>query len=147
MAGTGKSSIINDLAASGLEAIDTDYNDWKLFSEVEQEWLLDEEKLVDFLALSQSLNLVISGCCSNQGQFYQYFDHVILLTATLETILARVTARSTNAYGKSPDEQAEISRNFNDFSQKLERGPRLIFDTEHLSIDEMTYAIKQLLLS
>ena len=41
-------------------------------------------------------------------KFYPRFDHVILLSAPIEVMLSRLTARTTNPYGKRPDEQTEV---------------------------------------
>ncbi|MEH6309151.1 hypothetical protein RYH73_26100 [Olivibacter sp. CPCC 100613] len=49
MPGTGKSSIITNLQNSGYCAVDTDYNNWKVFSESDRDWILNEEKMYDFL--------------------------------------------------------------------------------------------------
>jgi dephospho-CoA kinase len=49
MSGTGKSSVITNLKKRGYYAIDTDYGNWKVFSESENDWLLNEQKLVDIL--------------------------------------------------------------------------------------------------
>jgi thymidylate kinase len=42
--------------------------------------------------------------------FYPRFDHIALLSAPAEVMLARVAARTTNPYGKTAEQQAEILR-------------------------------------
>jgi shikimate kinase len=49
-----------------------------------------------------------SGCKSNQGRFYPQLDAVVLLTAPLETLLARIDRRDTNPYGKSEEERSLV---------------------------------------
>ena len=51
---------------------------------------------------------VVAGCKSNQGEFYPSFDHVVLLSAPVEVLLARIAARTDNPYGKSPEERAAV---------------------------------------
>jgi hypothetical protein len=52
--------------------------------------------------------LLISGCVENQSLFYPRFDAVVLLTAPLTVLLARVITRTTNPYGKPPSERDQI---------------------------------------
>jgi shikimate kinase len=47
------------------------------------------------------------------------FDHVVLLSAPAEILLARVTHRSTNPYGKKVEEQAEILRYISEVEPQL----------------------------
>ena len=42
----------------------------------------------------------------NLGTFYPRFDYIILLTAPAAVIIARLATRSTNTYGKRPEEIA-----------------------------------------
>ncbi len=45
--------------------------------------------------------LFVQGCVRNQGQFYDRFDAVVLLSAPQEVILARIASRRTNGWGKA----------------------------------------------
>lgn len=49
--------------------------------------------------------LYVQGCVSNQGKFYDRFDAVVLLSAPAEVILERIENRTTNDYGKTPEER------------------------------------------
>lgn len=53
-------------------------------------------------------SLFVAGCKSNQGKFYPQFDHVALLSARADVLLARIAARDTNPYGKSPQQGALV---------------------------------------
>ncbi|MFF4825062.1 hypothetical protein [Streptomyces sp. NPDC001312] len=44
----------------------------------------------------------------NQGRFYPLFDHIVLLSAPAETLLARIATRTTNPYGKRPEERDAV---------------------------------------
>ena len=48
---------------------------------------------------------------SEPGGFYPRFDAVVLLSAPLDVLLRRVEQRTTNGYGKSAEERAQIVKN------------------------------------
>lgn len=73
-------------------------------------------------------SVVVSGTVENQGQFYGYFDHVVLLSAPLQTLLDRVTKRSSNPYGKRLEEQQEIAGYLEAVEPQLRRGATLELD-------------------
>jgi shikimate kinase len=50
-------------------------------------------------------SLFVAGCKSNQGKFYRRFDHIVLLSAPADVLLARIAARTNNPYGKTPRER------------------------------------------
>lgn len=54
--------------------------------------------------------LIVSGCTSNQGQFYDRFDAVVLLSLPVDVLLERVAPRVTNPFGKDPAERERIMR-------------------------------------
>ncbi len=145
MSGTGKSSIIENLRTRGYCAIDTDYDNWKVFSEVESDWILNEEKLLALLETTKK-PLFISGCCSNQSKFYKYFDHVVLLSTSLETILDRVSKRQSNTYGKTVEERNEIIWNFENIQPLLKEKADIEYDTQKLNIEQITDALTNLIL-
>jgi hypothetical protein len=55
-------------------------------------------------------HLFVAGCKTNQGKFYPQFDHIALLSAPADVLLARIAARTSNPYGKHPAERAQIMR-------------------------------------
>ena len=50
--------------------------------------------------------LFVSGCAPNLGRFRDRFDGVVLLSVTAEVMAERLAHRTTNAYGKHPEELA-----------------------------------------
>ena len=62
------------------------------------------------LASHQQGHLFVAGCKTNQGKFYAQFDHIALLSAPADVLLARIAARTSNPYGKHPAERALILR-------------------------------------
>lgn len=122
MSGTGKSTLISELAARGYKAVDADrdeYSEWvetaaddgdELGSTVEvgRDWVWREDRVQELLSAEDADVLFVSGCAANMGQFLPQFDHVVLLSAPAEVILARLATRTNNAYGKHPDEAARV---------------------------------------
>jgi hypothetical protein len=51
--------------------------------------------------------LFVQGTVRNQGSFYPWFDHIVLLSAPEEVLVERLSTRTTNSYGKDPAELAE----------------------------------------
>ncbi len=48
--------------------------------------------------------LFVAGCEENQARFHAQFDHIVLLSAPLETLVERLATRFNNPYGKAPEE-------------------------------------------
>lgn len=100
MSGAGKSTLLAELAARGFLTVDTDYDGWTL-----PNGLWDAHRMA---ALLEQEPVCVSGTVENQGDFA--FDHVVLLSAPLEVLLARLRARTNSPYGKSAADQAEVRR-------------------------------------
>ena len=111
MSGTGKSSALAELPRRGFEAGDTDEPGWSEWSDEDGGYLWDEERIAELLDRDRGVTLFVSGTVSNQGRFYPRFDAVVLLSAPVDVLLARVAARTTNDYGKAEAERAEILAN------------------------------------
>ena len=110
MSGTGKSTLIAELDARGHKAVDTDYGDWHELVDVAgaRDWVWREDRIGQLLSTEDADVLFVSGTSSNQGKFYPQFDHVVLLRAPIPVLLERLATRTTNPYGKHPDELARI---------------------------------------
>ena len=48
--------------------------------------------------------LFVAGCEENQVKFQAQFDHIVLLSAPLDTLVERLATRTDNPYGKAPEE-------------------------------------------
>ena len=146
MSGTGKTSVIEALHSRGFTAIDTDYDDWCVLSTLngESEWLLREDRLHELLSQPLNSPLFISGCRSNQGKFYKFFDHKILFSAPLEIILERVACRTSNPYGKNEKERAEICWNFEHIQPLLKKSVDLEINSAEKSVDEIAEFLTEL---
>jgi broad-specificity NMP kinase len=104
MSGTGKSTVLAELARRGYRVVDTDDDGWSEDvplpdgSGVEHLWR--EDLMSALLAQDGDETLFVSGCTSNQSSFYDRFDAVMLLTAPTEVLLERLATRTTNPFGK-----------------------------------------------
>lgn len=78
--------------------------------------------------LATEHDVVVSGTVENQGLFYDRFEHVVLLTAPLDVLLARVATRTTNPYGRTPADRAEIREYVRTVEPLLRQGATLVLD-------------------
>jgi dephospho-CoA kinase len=106
MSGTGKSTALAELAGRGFRVVDTDDPGWKEPRDGDLVWR--EDRMRDLLAPDGERTLFVSGCVPNQGDFYDRFDAVVLLSAPAEVILDRIRSRTTNSYGRAPGEEEQI---------------------------------------
>jgi shikimate kinase len=58
---------------------------------------------------------------SNQGRFYSRFDEIVLLSAPADVLLRRIENRTTNRYGKRPDERELVLRDLAEVEPLLRR--------------------------
>lgn len=145
MSGTGKSSVLAELARRGCEVVETDVGGWCVWGALpgsdDAGWLWREDWMRELLGRPRSVPLVVAGCVANQGQFYPLFGKVVLLSAPADVILARVQARTDNPYGKTPEDQAEILANLRDVEPLLRRGADMEFDTSGMTVAETADAV------
>ena len=121
MSGAGKSTLLDGLARRGYLAVDTDYDGWML-----DNGLWDEPRVTALLETTPTVAL--AGTVENQTRFYTLFDHIILLSAPLDTLLSRVSTRDSNPYGKRPEEAAEIAHYLRTVEPLLRRGSTFELD-------------------
>jgi shikimate kinase len=123
MSGTGKSTLIGELAGREYKAVDVDANKWSEWVEVEfigdptsgespvepgRDWIWREDRIQDLLSTEDADVLFISGCAANMVKFYSQFDHIVLLTAPAALIVDRLATRTSNPYGKRLEEVARV---------------------------------------
>ncbi len=131
MSGTGKSTVIAELTARGYKAVDTDYGGWHEWVDVagERDWVWREDRIRQLLSTEDADVLFVSGCKSNQGKFRAQFHHVVLLSAPTPLLLERLATRTTNPYGKRPEELAQILGYVETVEPLLRRSATLEVDT------------------
>jgi len=117
LSGVGKSTVTGQLAARGHAAIDLDDPAWSEWAdspdgdgpsalEAGKDWVWREDRLTELLATDQADPLFLSGCASNMGKFTARFDAIVLLSAPAAVMAERLRHRTTNSYGKRPEELA-----------------------------------------
>ncbi|MGI8676266.1 MAG: AAA family ATPase [Nocardioidaceae bacterium] len=102
MSGTGKSSVIRELVARGYKAVDTDDGWSEPQPDGRQLWR--EDAIQALLTTEDADILFVAGCEENQAKFHLQFDHIVLLSAPLETLVERLATRTNNSYGKVSEE-------------------------------------------
>jgi dephospho-CoA kinase len=122
MSGAGKTTVLDELRRRGHLTLDTDYGGWVL----DDKW--DEPRMDAFLR--DHGDVFVAGTVENQGRFYDRFDHIVLLTAPLQVLLARVTSRTNNSYGKTSLQQAEIQSYVETVEPILRRGASVELDAQ-----------------
>ena len=111
MSGTGKSTVLQILGQRGHRVVDTDTDQWSYWvssPDGSTDWIWREEAITGLLASHTHGHLFVAGCKTNQGKFYRQFDHIALLSAPAQVLLARISARDNNPYGKRPEQRALI---------------------------------------
>lgn len=158
MSGTGKSTVIAELTVRGYNAIDLDTDAWSEWVQVSgdsdpsisgseptsiwetQDWVWRENRIHQLLSTEDSDLLFVSGCSPNQGKFYGQFNHVVLLSAPTQVLIERLATRTTNSYGKHPDERARVLEHQQTVEPLLRRGASLEIDTRS-SLDQVIETI------
>lgn len=141
MSGTGKSTLIQELAARGYRAVDLDDaagSEWVPFVPIpgidegtelpEREWVWREARVRALLAEETDL-LFVSGCASNMGKFRAQFEQIILLSAPAAVIAARLATRTNNRYGKQPEELAQVMHHLQTVEPRLRQVAHHEIDT------------------
>ncbi|MEO7980950.1 MAG: AAA family ATPase [Sporichthyaceae bacterium] len=111
MSGTGKSAALAALGARGHRVVDTDYDGWSehvTLPDGSTDWMWREDAVHQLLNDQHGGALFLAGTSRNQGRFYPLLDHVVLLCAPADVLLARIAARDSNPYGKSDTERALV---------------------------------------
>jgi len=121
MSGTGKSTLAAELVHRGHRAVETDDEGWH---RADGSWHVGRMTAL----LHAHPDLLVVGTADNQGQFYDRFAAVVLLSAPAEVVLARVGSRSTNPYGRTEEQRAEILGYLATVEPLLRRGATLELD-------------------
>ena len=121
VSGVGKSTVIAELAARGYKAVDADCDEYSQWAEAThasddlgppvkegRDWVWREDRIRELLGAEDADVLFLGGCAENMRAFLPRFDHIVLLSAPADTIAARLSARTTNPYGKRPEEAARV---------------------------------------
>lgn len=138
MSGAGKSTLLDELGRRGHRTVDTDYGGWTAGSG--GPWHADQMAHL----LRTHHHVVVAGTAENQADFYDRFDHVILLSAPLHVLLHRVRHRTNNPYGNSSREREAIRRHVAEVEPLLRHGADLELDGRR-QVQELADAIEPLI--
>jgi dephospho-CoA kinase len=125
MSGTGKSTLVRGLRGRGVLAYDADDDG---FSEPREDgrWGWRAERVAALLAAERDRPLVFAGCSEEQAALP--FDLRILLTAPATVLSERLRTRTTNAYGRTSDELAQVLADLEAVEPLLRRSADLVLD-------------------
>lgn len=147
MSGTGKSSVLREFAGLGYRTVDTDVGGWSVPPDgsepsgpVQPDWIWDERRMRQLLAIEDGEVLFVAGCVENQGEFYPSFDEVVLLVAAPDVIVGRLRTRTGNDFGKDREELAKVLDDQRAFEPVLRRRATMVMDTD-APIGEVVEAI------
>lgn len=146
MSGTGKSTVVQALAARGHRAIDLDTDEWSHWAPASgddgldpeaspdspwygRDWVWREDRVVRLLAATPGDVLFVSGTAANQGKFRAQLDHIVLLSAPAAVLVRRLSGRSPEEYGGRADELARVLRHVQTVEPLLRRACTLEIDT------------------
>lgn len=148
MSGTGKSAALDALTVRGFEAVDTDSDEWCEWVEIphpgsttERDWIWRADRMTSLLTSPRPGPLFVAGCKSNQGAFYRYFARIVLLSARPDVMIRRIERRTSNDYGKSADEQADVLGYVETVEPLLRASCDLEIDTSTLTVDQVAASI------
>lgn len=145
MSGTGKSSLLAELARRGHRVVDTDDGDWSTDVALPgggRERVWREDRIASLLTEDGPGCLFVSGCVSNQGRFYDRLEAVILLSAPVEVMLDRVSTRTTNPFGKDPAERERIRQDHRLVEPLLRRTADVEISTDGLPVEQVADAVE-----
>jgi adenylate kinase family enzyme len=122
--GAGKSTVRNELVKRGYEAHDTDEDgisawydnqtlepvEWPPEKDRSADWYekhdyrMSTERVEELAERANTKLIFLCGIPANDKEFREYYDKIICLVIDKEVMQRRVTARTNNGFGKSPDE-------------------------------------------
>jgi dephospho-CoA kinase len=126
--GTGKSTVRIELARRGRLSFDTDEDGmtvWRHRStgvEVdypgggnhpenwleEHGWIIDRPRVERLAELAREQTVFLCGSVENEDEVWDLFDTVVCLVLDESTLRERIAARTTNEFGKRPEELEAI---------------------------------------
>jgi shikimate kinase len=156
ISGTGKSTVIGELAARGYKAVDADSDEFSQWVEVKgdtsaevtpvdgnRDWVWREDRMQVLLSTEDADVLFVSGCAENMPKFFPQFDLIVLLSAPASVIVQRLRTRTTNQYGKRPEEVARVLSLVESVEPRLRRAARYEIDTS-APLEEVVVSLLQL---
>ena len=147
MSGTGKSAALMALGRRGHRVVDTDTDDWSRWETADggaPDWVWREDRIAELLDGHGGGHLFVAGCRSNQGQFHGRFDAVVLLSAPVAVMLARIEQRSDNPFGKSAAERERVLADHAAVEPLLRCAATVEIDTSAAPVEEVVRRLEQI---
>lgn len=99
------------------------------------EWLNRHEWRCDPAAVRKIIQgkeqaVFIEGVISNQKEFVEYFDKLILFTASDQTISHRLSTRKTNKFARDKEEQALVLKWRKKFEEEMKQSGAIVISTD-----------------
>ena len=117
LSGSGKSSVSEELAKRGYNAVDAD-EEYAFFADPvtglptkehqHMNWVWDGKKMTTLLADRNQDVMFVCGGANNRDDFMHYFDKVFNLKIDKETLQQRIATRTNSSFGKKAHELARI---------------------------------------
>lgn len=131
---TGKSSVADELARRGYAAYNTDdipglshhvhkdgtpvdLSKGHITDKSELEWVWNKDKLTELLRSADKV--FICAITTRQHEFYDQFDKIFVLTIDEDTLKHRLMTRTTNDFGKHPNEMKMLLEGREGFLQQM----------------------------
>jgi len=127
--GTGKSSVCEVLKLQGRVALDADFagfNFWANRVTLERidsppkpvppgwlttnTWRIDPGRVAALAARAAETTAFLCGSVENEDEVWSLFDRVVCLVADDQTLKHRLAARTSNSFGKHPEELAAVMK-------------------------------------
>jgi broad-specificity NMP kinase len=128
MSGVGKSTLVRELRRRGLRAYDADDDG---FTEPREDgrWGWRVERVAEVLTPGEAAPELVffAGCSEEQATLP--FDYRVVLTAPEDILLQRLMARTTNGYGRSAAQRAQVLADLADVEPLLRRSADLVLVT------------------
>jgi broad-specificity NMP kinase len=141
--GTGKSTVSDELENRGYKSYDTDNlpgfhyfidretkqridkpsnapSNWNL----NHDWVWNPDKIEK--ALNQDGDVFICAITPSQIPYYSKFNKIFILTLDEQTLRQRLKTRTTNYFGKNPEELNHVLENYEKFRDSLAKNHNAI---------------------
>jgi adenylate kinase family enzyme len=126
MSGVGKSALVAELKRRGHTAYDAD-DDGFAEPRADGRWGWRAEAVADLLARHADGVVFFAGCSDEQAVLP--FDQRVLLTVPRPVLIERLRSRTTNAYGRDPDQLAQVLADLDAVEPLLRRSADLVLES------------------
>jgi shikimate kinase len=145
MAGTGKTSVLNELGKRSykVQDIDDGFARWvhtptgEVFTSrphnrnhPDFQWRWQGKLLLPLLTSGEHDPFVLGGIADNQEDFYRHFGKIIMLRSDLDTILSRLATRTNNNFGKRPGDTDLVAAEYEDFENRTLKAGAIPVDAD-----------------